>query len=261
MKIFVSYSRKDSDFAEQVHDYLKDSGHDIFIDINDIKPGDLWNSTIEENILNCDIFVIIVTYAALSSPEVEKEVLNAKAQKKKIIPVIHQSVKYADIKWDLNKIQGIEFGDKYELARSLDLKITRNQEEKSLNVPMAIRKRQKSKIKLVIPFLATYFIIGLLTLLFGETLSFEEPSFADFVPLLILIIIIGIILSLTDPIGALQRSLLTGLFNRHNKNRVFNLDRIPSWKGNLLVELNRLRYHTRLPDTLMICLLSNFETF
>jgi hypothetical protein len=128
MKIFVSYSRKDPDFARQVYDYFKDSGHDIFTDVNNIKPGDVWSSTIENNISNCDVFVIIVTYAALSSPEVEKEVLNAKAQKKKIIPAIHNSVKYTDIKWDLNRIQGIEFEDKHELARSLDLKIIRNRE-------------------------------------------------------------------------------------------------------------------------------------
>ena len=125
MKIFVSYSRRDAgDFANQVDRHLSSFKYDIFTDVNDIRGGDIWSNTIEENISNCDIFVVIVTYGALQSPHVEREVLQAQREKKIILPCFHRGVINNDIKWGLEKIQGVEFDDKYELARNLHSKIS-----------------------------------------------------------------------------------------------------------------------------------------
>jgi tetratricopeptide (TPR) repeat protein len=119
VKIFVSYSRKDAgDFANQIYESLMDE-HQVFTDVNNIKPGDVWSKTIEKNISTCDRFVVIVTFAALRSSEVEKEVLQARKDNKKIIPCIYRDRRRDKIKWGLEKIQGIEFSDKYELARHL----------------------------------------------------------------------------------------------------------------------------------------------
>ena len=49
--------------------------------------------------------------------------MQAQREKKIIIPCFHKNVRVDDIKWGLNKIQGIEFSDKYELARELYSKI------------------------------------------------------------------------------------------------------------------------------------------
>ena len=59
----------------------------------------------------------MVTQAPLRSREVEKEVLQAQRQTKKIIPFFHSDVKDNQIKWELDKIQGFRFHDKFELAR------------------------------------------------------------------------------------------------------------------------------------------------
>jgi plastocyanin len=183
VKIFVSYSRRDADFAQQVYDYFKDSGHDIFTDVNNIKLGDVWSNTIENNISNCDVFVIIVTHAALRSPEVEKEVLSAKTQNKKIIPAVHKSVQYNDIKWDLNKIQGIEFEDKYELARTLYLKIANNQGEKASNPSLTVSRRQRSNLKIIIPIVAVGAIIGLtIIIIINQTRQPGQPEQTEQVP-------------------------------------------------------------------------------
>ena len=118
VKIFVSYSRQDAgDFAEQIQRYLSNFKHEVFTDVNSIKLGDIWSNTIEDNVQNCDVFVIIITYGALQSPHVENELLQAKQQKKKIFPCFHKRVRESDIKWGLHRIQGIEFNDKYDLAR------------------------------------------------------------------------------------------------------------------------------------------------
>lgn len=128
MKIFVSYSRRDADLAQHVHEYFIDSEHDIFTDANNIQMGDIWSNIIEKNISNCDIFVVIVTHASLRSSEIEKEVLQAKKEKKIIIPCIHRDVSHDEIKWDLAKYQGIEFRE-YELARNLFSRIERSKQK------------------------------------------------------------------------------------------------------------------------------------
>ena len=93
MKIFVSYSRRDArDFAEQIQRYFRGFKYDIFTDTNNINLGDIWDTIIEKNISNCDIFVVIVTYGDLQSPHVENEILQAQREKKKIIPCIHRTI-------------------------------------------------------------------------------------------------------------------------------------------------------------------------
>jgi tetratricopeptide (TPR) repeat protein len=134
VKVFISYSRTDAgDFANQIHRHLSNFKYDTFTDVNDIRGGDVWSKTIEENISGCDIFVVIVTHGALQSPHVEKEVLQAQTENKKIIPCFHRSItnRYID-KLELNKIQGVEFSDKYELARDLYLMI----DIKPINKPL-----------------------------------------------------------------------------------------------------------------------------
>ena len=102
--------------------------------MNSINVGDIWNDVIEDNITKCDIFVVIITHGSLESPHVEKEVLQAQRGKKRIIPCVHQNVPqrgvgYVNSKWGLEKIQGIEFDNKYSLARDLYFKIEQYQKK------------------------------------------------------------------------------------------------------------------------------------
>jgi predicted nucleotide-binding protein len=123
VKIFISYAREDTDFAKYVNKYLRDKGHDVLIDVNSIRAGDAWAHSIEKNISDCDIFVVILTPDSIISLNVEKEVLQAQKQNKIIVPCINEDVDYGKIKWDLDKIQGIEFSDEFKLARKLSSKI------------------------------------------------------------------------------------------------------------------------------------------
>ena len=104
MKLFISYSRDDAgDFAKHIHRYLRDKGHDVFIDVNNIRIGDPWAGSIEKNISECDIFVVILTPDSLTSEYVEREVLQAQRENKTIVPCIHEYVNYNEIKWDLRQ--------------------------------------------------------------------------------------------------------------------------------------------------------------
>jgi tetratricopeptide (TPR) repeat protein len=122
-KIFVSYSRKDaSDLANKISDALSDE-HSIFTDIKNIQLGEDWSHAIEHNISTCDIFVVIVTLKSLISLEVEKEVSRAQENKKKIIPCFYSKIKKNELKWGLEKLQGIEFDTGDQLVRELSFKI------------------------------------------------------------------------------------------------------------------------------------------
>ena len=125
MKIFLSYSRDDAgDFAEHIYKVLKNREYDVFIDVNNIKIGDPWARSIEKNISDCDFFVVILTTDSLMKSYVENEVLQAKKNNRIIVPCIHKDVEDKDIKWGLEKKQGIKFSDKFDLARTLPSKIT-----------------------------------------------------------------------------------------------------------------------------------------
>ena len=123
MKIFVSYSRRDaSDFAEKISETLEDE-HSVFTDVSNIQVGEDWSNTIEDNIASCDIFILIVTFAALKSKEVEKEILQAQNKNKKIIPCFYSGIKGNELKWGIGKLQGIEFANENQLARNIYGKI------------------------------------------------------------------------------------------------------------------------------------------
>lgn len=124
MKIFVSYSRRDAgDFAAQIQRHLPSFKYNVFTDVDSIRAGDVWSNIIESNISNCDIFVVIVTYGALESQHVANEVLQAQRENKTIIPCFHRTVINSDIKWGLERIQGVEFNNEFQLARDLHSKI------------------------------------------------------------------------------------------------------------------------------------------
>ena len=124
MKIFLSYNRGDSgDLADQIYLSSLSKSNDIFRDINSIEAGDVWSKTIENNISICDILIVILTPGALESSEVEKEVLLAKKHNKKIMPCLFRYVDKDQIKWELGTFEGVEFADKYELLRNLQVKL------------------------------------------------------------------------------------------------------------------------------------------
>jgi hypothetical protein len=58
-KIFISYSRQNSKFADDLFEALKRLGHDPRMDREDIKGGDDWQKWIEQNIREVDYMVVL----------------------------------------------------------------------------------------------------------------------------------------------------------------------------------------------------------
>ena len=63
LKVFVSYSRKDVQFADQLVQLLEDRGYAVMIDRHDIDAADKWKSRLGNLIFSCDKVVFILDAA------------------------------------------------------------------------------------------------------------------------------------------------------------------------------------------------------
>lgn len=78
MKIFISHSSTDKVYAENL---LKDIGNDIVIfDKYSFEPGNSIDGMIKTSIMECDMFVLLISDKALESPWVQEEIDFASTQ-------------------------------------------------------------------------------------------------------------------------------------------------------------------------------------
>ncbi|MBL8329939.1 MAG: toll/interleukin-1 receptor domain-containing protein [Rubrivivax sp.] len=59
--VFISYSRHDSQVAAQLADTLAREGVDVWLDRNELQPGDAWAQSILRGIENCSLFVPVIS--------------------------------------------------------------------------------------------------------------------------------------------------------------------------------------------------------
>jgi hypothetical protein len=97
-QIFISYARIDAGRAEQIYQYLSESGYKPWMDTKDILPGELWLNSIHTAIENSDFFL-----ACLSNYSVDKR------------GILQREIKAALDVWD-----GMLEGDIYLIPVRLD---------------------------------------------------------------------------------------------------------------------------------------------
>ena len=86
--IFISYSRRDENFATQLKDQLRSSGFDIWIDREGISGGSAWQTAISKAIRECNTLVVVLSPDSVASEYVTKEITLADTHNKKIIPIM-----------------------------------------------------------------------------------------------------------------------------------------------------------------------------
>jgi hypothetical protein len=105
-KIFISYSRKDIDFARKLAGDLEKADYDIWWDITDLRGGDDWVKTLPAAIASSDFFIIILTPNSVESEWVRKEYTQALNLRKKIVPIMFEM---CDVPFALNTINYVNF--------------------------------------------------------------------------------------------------------------------------------------------------------
>ncbi len=101
MHIFISYSKKDIEFARHVRALLKAENFLVWMDEEGISGGDQWEKTIETNLSGASAFLIIMSPSSRESDWVRRELLLAEKLKKPIFPVLLAG----DVWWNLADIQ------------------------------------------------------------------------------------------------------------------------------------------------------------
>ena len=65
LRVFLSYSSEQTNIAEQVYFSLKSSGHDVFFDRTNLRPGEEYNRAILDRIRSSDLFVFLISPSSI----------------------------------------------------------------------------------------------------------------------------------------------------------------------------------------------------
>ena len=125
MKIFLSHSSEDKQFARQLRSRFETSGLEVWLDEAALIPGASWVQQISKAIDRADVFVALVG-ANWSSPWVQKETAAALSQAEnnpslRIIPIFLPGSKRDEVPQSLRSRVGLDLGN---VAETLGLFIS-----------------------------------------------------------------------------------------------------------------------------------------
>ena len=86
-QIFISYSKKDKDFAWKLADDLVNAGHKVWID-RSLQVGEDWKQSIEKKLEEADEVIVVLSSNATASKWVQHEGSIAYGLKKQMYPVL-----------------------------------------------------------------------------------------------------------------------------------------------------------------------------
>lgn len=111
-RLFLSYSRKDMDFALALHDELKAANYEVLIDRSDIAAGEEWQARLAQLIKDADTVVFCLSPHSASSKVCAWEADEAERLGKRILPIVAQRVADADVPPPIAKFNFIFFDGK-----------------------------------------------------------------------------------------------------------------------------------------------------
>ena len=118
--IFISYSSKDREKAEQLTELLRSKGYSCWIDTQGIGAATLWSSEIVTSISECSIFILLLSRASVLSPNVLREVLLAMEKGKKVVPVLLEDLELPHtFEYPLAGLQRVNIRDQDAILRAV----------------------------------------------------------------------------------------------------------------------------------------------
>jgi WD40 repeat protein len=108
--VFISYSRKDKEFVQVLHQALAESQYDAWIDWEDIPPTADWWAEIEAGIEGADAFLFVISPDSVVSRVCNREIEHAVANHKRMIPIVRRDgFDSAEISRDLSRHNWLYF--------------------------------------------------------------------------------------------------------------------------------------------------------
>lgn len=118
---FISYSRRNKEFAAKLAKELRSAGYPIWFDLFDILTGVRWDDEVEKALRESSIFVIVLTPASIASENVKDEIGYAIDNGKRILPIL---LEQCEVPFRLRRFQYVDFTTKsfeegFESAKEL----------------------------------------------------------------------------------------------------------------------------------------------
>ncbi|MBE9070551.1 TIR domain-containing protein, partial [Leptolyngbya cf. ectocarpi LEGE 11479] len=88
--VFISYSRKDTDFVRVLHQALSHSKFEAWVDWQDIPLTADWWEEIQRGIEAADTFIFVISPESISSKVCRQEVEHATSHNKRMVPIVHR---------------------------------------------------------------------------------------------------------------------------------------------------------------------------
>ncbi|MBK8198056.1 MAG: toll/interleukin-1 receptor domain-containing protein [Acidobacteria bacterium] len=118
-KVFLSYSRKDAGFADDLVAGLQACGFEAYIDREDIAPGEAWEARLSGLIAEADTVVYVISPHSVSSPQCHWEVTETLRMSKRLLPVVWEPVAEAQMPKELSRLNFVFFDGGKSFARGL----------------------------------------------------------------------------------------------------------------------------------------------
>jgi formylglycine-generating enzyme required for sulfatase activity len=119
-KIFISYSRKDTAFADRLEGALRARGFETLIDHNEIYALEDWWNRIQALIGRADTIVFVLSPDAIVSDVTSKEVAHGAALNKRFAPVVWRPVEAHSVPEALRRLNFVFFDDAARFEQSAD---------------------------------------------------------------------------------------------------------------------------------------------
>jgi hypothetical protein len=128
--IFISYSRREVPFVNNLVDDLEDNGFNVWLDYRSLIPGSPWAEQLDKGIAESDVILLVVSKAAMASKYVEMEWQQVIQLEKRVILLIFEAV---ELPTDLEGFEWVDFRGNYN--KGIEALIRQLQQEEDLEHP------------------------------------------------------------------------------------------------------------------------------
>ncbi len=104
--IFMSYSRREVGFVDQLTGRLEEEGFQVWLDYRSLIPGSPWKTQIEKGLDESEVILLVVSKESMASKYVELEWRRVIQEDKRIILVILEAVDLPEV---LEKYEWVDF--------------------------------------------------------------------------------------------------------------------------------------------------------
>jgi hypothetical protein len=111
--IFISYSRREVGFVDDLTQSLETNGFKVWLDYRSLVPGTPWAVQIDQGLAETEVIVLVVSKASLASKYVEMEWRRVLTEKKRVILAIFEAV---DLPKELEPFEWVDFRGNYKKA-------------------------------------------------------------------------------------------------------------------------------------------------